>query len=136
MATNYPTRNQKGRNTRTPVVVETPDIEEHPPEEKDAKYLDFPNGARYKVAGNCAICGIELYDCLTYPIVDLSLQKSVTRAVFVPNSRPAFPTRDTIPQKPTVYCQEHDPTRSMRNRHGKKLEGGATVDGDSWAPLR
>ena len=135
MVLNYPQKNQKGRRTREPVVVETPYIEEHPPEEKDVTIIDGANGSRYKLVGKCLACKKEVYQCISAPLIDPVIEATIG-VVIVPNSRPAFPTRDTIPEKPSYYCQDHHPYKHMRNRHGKKLEGGATVDGDSWAPLR
>lgn len=89
--------------------------------------FEAANGAKYKVAGVCLLCGNKVYQCLTHPVRDEMLD-SKWAAVYVPGASMMGVGEKEQPQ---LYCQEHDPTRSMR-RQG--IRPGEQLPGDQWTP--
>lgn len=85
------------------------------------------NGAKYKVAGVCQVCGNKVYQCITHPLRD-EMMDGKYAAVYVPG---ASMMGEGDQEKPQMYCQAHDPTRSMR-RDG--IRPGEELPGDLWAP--
>lgn len=87
------------------------------------------NGAKYKVAGLCLQCNNPVYQCITHPLRD-PMMDSKWAAVYVPGASMMGAGEK---EAPMVYCQAHDPTRSMR-REG--IRPGEQLPGDNWTPLR
>lgn len=98
-------------------------------EEGQEELFEASNGAKYKVAGVCQVCGNKVYQCITHPLRDEMLD-SKWAAVYVPGASMMGVGEKEMPQ---LYCQEHDPTRSMR-RQG--LRPGEQLPGDQWTPKR
>ena len=123
------------------VVEEVEEVEPEPIEEvvvepvkevkavKDKDILEFANGAKYKVAGVCLQCGNKVYQCKTHPLRDEALDARWA-AVYVPG---ASMMGGGVKEEPQLYCQAHDPTRSMR-REG--MRPGDIMSGDVWSPQR
>lgn len=87
------------------------------------------NGSKYKVAGVCLVCGNKVYKCMTHPLRDEGLDARWA-AVAVPG---ASMMGGGSKEPPQLYCQAHDPTRSIR-REG--MRPGDIMSGDSWTPRR
>ena len=93
----------------------------------DKDIWEAANGAKYKVAGVCLVCGNKVYQCITHPLRD-EMMDSKWAAVYVPGASMMGAGEKEAPQ---LYCQAHDPTRSMR-RDG--IRPGEELPGDLWAP--
>lgn len=97
--------------------------------EVEEEIWEAPNGAKYKVAGTCLQCHNKVYQCITHPLRD-EMMDSKWAAVYVPGASLMGAGEKEAPQ---MYCQAHDPTRSMR-RDG--VRPGEPLPGDNWTPLR
>jgi hypothetical protein len=96
-------------------------------EVEEAEIFEAPNGAKYKVVGVCLVCNNKVYQCITHPLRDGMLD-SKWAAVYVPGASMMGAGEKEMPM---LYCQEDDPTRSMR-RDG--IRPGEHLPGDQWTP--
>lgn len=84
----------------------------------------FSNGAEYRLAGECQVCGKKVYQCVTHPIRDAGTDKTDV-AVFVPQG-----TSGEL----GIFCLAHDPYISHKRMIGRSSD--QPIHGDSWTPLK
>lgn len=96
---------------------------------EEVETIDGDNGSKYKMVGKCLQCNNKVYLCLTHPLRDAGIDAQWA-AVYVPGASMMGQGEKEAPQ---LYCQAHDPTRSMR-REG--LRPGDPIPGDVWQSQR
>lgn len=98
--------------------------------------IEFGNGAKYQNVGQCMACLTPVYQCITNRVRDDGAIGN-RLAVYVAGARPPAPLAGEtaiVPEPPSLYCQAHDPTRTMRHG-GIRLEPGEPMKEQYWNKL-
>jgi hypothetical protein len=106
-----------------------------PPKAEEEDVITFENGAQYKAVGNCAKCGIKVYDLITKTAFPEGIGNRVV--TYVPNARAPHVKGEPPPPEPTStkYCFRCDPYYHLRFGKGRPRVEGQAIPQSEWQPI-